>query len=387
VTIGPIHYQWPGEDSGRWLGFRFRPGDIVISTRRSTGTTWMQMICALLIFQTPELPDPLWHLSPWLDSQIMPHDYVYHQLDQQRHRRFIKTHTPLDGIPVQPQVTYIVTARDPLDTFVSLRRHNEIIGPPPDAVGLPPGGIGPPGPPGPPPRGTGHPGPPGPPPPDGGPPPGSGVPAPGHFGPPPGGGAPPPDSTGHPPGGVGPPGLGPPGPPGVPKAPEPPATREMLHDALVKWIAADRDPREHPDSLAGVMWHLSDAWARRGEPNVVLVRYEDLLADLEGQMRRLAGRLGITVPEPAWPTLTQAATFGHMKDRADTLVQAPPGISGDAAAFFRRGTSGAGRELLSDEELADYHAHAARLAAPDLLGWLSVGLGGATPPDPPAGLG
>ncbi len=309
----------------------------------------MQMICALLIFQTPELPDPLWHLSPWLDSQIMPHDYVYHQLDQQRHRRFIKTHTPLDGIPFQPQVTYIVTARDPLDTFVSLRRHNEIIGPPPDAVALPPGGIGPPGPPGPPPRGTGHPGPPGP-----------------------------------PPGGGGPPGLGPPGPPGVPKAPEPPATREMLHDALLKWIAADRDPREHPDSLAGVMWHLSDAWARRGEPNVVLVRYEDLLADLEGQMRRLAGRLGITVPEPAWPTLTQAATFGHMKDRADSLVQAPPGISGDAAAFFRRGTSGAGCELLSDEELADYHAHAARLAAPDLLAWLGVGLGD-DPPDPPPG--
>jgi aryl sulfotransferase len=344
VTIGPIHYQWPGEDSGRWLGFRFRPGDIVISTRRSTGTTWMQMICALLIFQTPELPDRLFHLSPWLDSAIMPLDFVYRQLDEQPHRRFIKTHTPLDGIPFYPQAIYIVTARDPLDTFVSHRRHNEIIGPPPDAVGLPPGGVGPP--PrraGPPPDGIGHPG----------------------LGPPPG-------SAGHPPPGP------PPRPPGRPKAPEPPATREMLHDALLKWIAADHDPREHPDSLAGVMWHLSDAWARRGEPNVVLVRYDDLLADLEGQMRRLAGRLAITVPEQAWPTLTQAATFQRMRDRADNLVQAPPGMSGDAASFFRRGTSGAGRELLSDEELADYHAQAARLAAPGMLEWLSVGLGGTT---------
>jgi len=26
----------------------------------------MQMICALLIFQTPELPAPLAQLSPWL---------------------------------------------------------------------------------------------------------------------------------------------------------------------------------------------------------------------------------------------------------------------------------------------------------------------------------
>jgi hypothetical protein len=113
-----------------WLEFRFRPDDIVISSRRKTGTTWMQMICALLILQTPELPDRLMNLSPWLDNLSIPHEVVFGQLHEQRHRRFIKTHTPLDGIPRDPQVTYIVTARHPLDAFVSLCRHNEIIGPP-----------------------------------------------------------------------------------------------------------------------------------------------------------------------------------------------------------------------------------------------------------------
>ena len=266
MTTGLTHYRWPGEDSGRWLGFRFRPGDIVISTRRKTGTTWMQMICALLIFQTPDLPDPLWQLSPWMDSQIMPHDLVYAQLAEQRHRRFIKTHTPLDGIPLDPRVTYIVTARHPLDTFVSLRRHNEIIGPPPDDIGPPPD-------------------PPGPPPDTSGPPPDRPGPPPGGFGRPPDGFGPPPDRHGPPPpsplSGQPPP----PKPPGPPKPPEPRASREMLHDALLSWIAADDDPCQHPDSLPGVMRHLSDAWARRGEPNVLLVRYDDLLADLEGQMR------------------------------------------------------------------------------------------------------
>ena len=48
---------------------------------------------------------------------------MYARLAEQPHRRFIKTHTPLDGIPLDPQVTYIVTARHPLDTFVSLRHH------------------------------------------------------------------------------------------------------------------------------------------------------------------------------------------------------------------------------------------------------------------------
>jgi hypothetical protein len=353
VRTGLTHYRWPGEDSGRWLGFRFRPGDIVISTRRKTGTTWMQMICALLIFQTPDLPDPLWRLSPWLDSMAVPHDFVYAQLEEQQHRRFIKTHTPLDGIPLDPRVTYIVTARHPLDTFVSLRRHNEIIGPPPDSTG-PPDITGPPRKAGPPPGGVG--------------PPGSAGPPPGGIGPPRGAGPPPAHHLNGQP--------GPPPPPGPPRPPEPPASPEVLHDALLSWIADDDDPFRYPDSLPGVMRHLSDAWARRGEPNVLLMRYEDLLADLEGQMRWLAGRLGIAVPEHAWPGLIQAAMFSRMRDRADLLVPVPPGTSADAASFFRRGTPGAGREILTGGELAGYCARAAQLAPPDLLDWLHSPSGG-----------
>jgi aryl sulfotransferase len=338
-----IHYQSPVEDSGRWLGFRFRPGDIVISTRRKTGTTWIQMICALLIFQDPDLPDSLWNLSPWLDNRAEPHDAVYAQLAEQRHRRFIKTHTPLDGLPLHPDVTYIVTGRHPVDAFVSLCHHNEVIAPP--AAGPPPGGF-PPGPP----RLGGPPRPGGPPPP---------------FGPPPG--APPP--SGRPP--SGPPPAAPPSPPPTPlRTPEPLTSPEMLHDAVLTWIADDADPRLDLDSLPGFLAHLSDAWTRRDEPNVLLVHYDDLLADLPGQMRLLADRLGIDVPEESWPALTAAATFERMRDRADQIVQTPPGLVTDVAAFFRRGTSGAWRDILSDDELAGYYQRTARLLPADLLRWL-----------------
>jgi aryl sulfotransferase len=61
----PVRYLSGDEDSARWAGFPFRAGDIVISTRSKTGTTWVQMICALLIFQTPQLPAPLGRISPW----------------------------------------------------------------------------------------------------------------------------------------------------------------------------------------------------------------------------------------------------------------------------------------------------------------------------------
>jgi hypothetical protein len=102
---------------------------------------------------------------------------------------------------------------------------------------------------------------------------------------------------------------------------------------------------------------------------VLLVHYDNLSADLEGQMRRLAGQLGIAVPERAWPALVRAATFENMRGSADTLVPTA-GIFKSNAAFFRRGTPGAAREILSDEEFAAYYVRVTQLAPTDMLTWL-----------------
>ena len=118
------------------------------------------------------------------------------------------------------------------------------------------------------------------------------------------------------------------------------------------------------------MWHLCDAWARRGERNVVLVHYDDLAADLEGEMRTLATLLGIGVRDKLWPDLVAAATFQSMRAVAQQAAPDPSAVLKDSAGFFRRGTSGAGLEVLSDDEVARYRARAAHLAPPDLLAWL-----------------
>jgi hypothetical protein len=119
------HYRTSVEDSARWLGFRFRPGDIVISAPSKTGTTWTQMICALLVFQTPDLPAPLTTLSPWMDMRVRPASQVHAHLEAQTHRRFIKTHTPLDGVPADERATYLAVGRHPLDVAVSLRHQGK----------------------------------------------------------------------------------------------------------------------------------------------------------------------------------------------------------------------------------------------------------------------
>ena len=110
-------------DSGRWADFEPRKGDVLICTSYKAGTTWTQMLCALLIFRTPEFGRPLTTISPWLDLKATPIDELLAIYEAQTHRRFIKTHTPLDGLPYWPDVTYITVGRDPRDVFMSMVNH------------------------------------------------------------------------------------------------------------------------------------------------------------------------------------------------------------------------------------------------------------------------
>jgi aryl sulfotransferase len=291
----PVRYRSPDEDSARWWDFPLRVGDVVVSTRSKHGTTWVQLICLLLVSGRPDLPAPLAELSPWLDWVGEPPKAVHGRLAAQTHRRVVKTHTPLDGLPLDRRVTYVVVARHPLDAAVSLYHQG---------ANLDRGRIR---------AFTGQ-------------------------------ADPDPD-------------------PG-------PQPRRPLPEWLAGWIAADADPRRDLDSLPGVMAHLVDAWARRGEPNVVLVHYADLVADRAGEMRRLAARLGVDVPVAAWPALVDAAGFDRMRAQSDRLAPDPGGILLDRAAFFRRGRPGAAREVLDAAALARYDARARALAPPDLLAWL-----------------
>ena len=117
------HYRSIVMDSSRWWGFEFRPGDIVISTPPKCGTTWTQMLCALLIFDSTEFYAPLSRISPWFDMSLYSPAEIAETLAAQQHRRFIKTHTPLDGITYDDRVTYLCVGRDPRDAHVSWTHH------------------------------------------------------------------------------------------------------------------------------------------------------------------------------------------------------------------------------------------------------------------------
>jgi hypothetical protein len=285
-------------DSARWDHVDLRPDDIIISTPAKCGTTWMQTCCALLLFQSPDLPRPMAELSPWVEMLTWPIDELVALVESQEHRRFLKSHTPLHGLPWSTEVTYIVVGRDPRDVALSMDDHmlnmdlDKVITARVAAVGmddLDPSMI-----------------------------------------------------------------------------PPPPSTDPV--ERFWQWM--DHEGEDPINGLDGVVHHLASFWERRDEPNVHLFHYADLRDDLEGQMRRLAGVLGVEIADDTWPTLVKAATFAEMKQKADTLApDTVHGIFQSNDAFFKQARSGAWREIIGDDTTR-YDDRIASLAPPDLIAWL-----------------
>jgi aryl sulfotransferase len=272
-----VRYRNIVMDNARWDGFDFRDGDIVISTPAKCGTTWTQTICALLIFGRADLPKPVDLLSPWLDQTLRPLDDVKADLDAQAHRRFIKTHTPLDGLPWDDRVTYITVARDPRDVAMSWDNHMSNLNIP-AMIDL---------------RGKAV---------------------------------------------------------GNDDLPELMATLPMpLPDEASRfwaWVETTDDPM---GGLAGTVHHLKTFWDARERPNVILLHYSDLKADLDGQMRALAQRLGLTVD--VTPELVKAATFDEMRKHATEVgPNQSENIWLDRERFFNKGTNGQWHDVLTDEK-------------------------------------
>lgn len=110
-------------DSRRWSAYRPRSGDVIIATYPKCGTTWMQQIVGLLIFQSPE-PRPVGEIAAWVDRRLDPLEEIMHRFEIQTHRRFLKSHLPFNGMPIYNDVRYIHVARDGRDACLSY--HNQI---------------------------------------------------------------------------------------------------------------------------------------------------------------------------------------------------------------------------------------------------------------------
>lgn len=110
-------------NSTMWDDFKFRDDDIVVSTYGKSGTTWMQQIIAQMIFGgDPELA--VAEMSPWLDLRVPPKEVKLPEVEAQAHRRFLKTHLPVDALVYSPKARYLYIGRDGRDVVWSLYNHH-----------------------------------------------------------------------------------------------------------------------------------------------------------------------------------------------------------------------------------------------------------------------
>jgi len=106
-----------------WNDFTFRDDDIVISTYAKSGTTWTQQIVGQLLFNGAENV-PVNEMSPWLDLRVPPAEIKLPLVEAQTHRRFVKTHLPVDALVYSPKAKYIYIGRDGRDVLWSLYNHH-----------------------------------------------------------------------------------------------------------------------------------------------------------------------------------------------------------------------------------------------------------------------
>jgi aryl sulfotransferase len=292
-------------DSRQWDDYKPRPGDVIICTAVKVGTTWTQQIVNLLIFQSPK-PRPLFEISPWVDARFqMPPPMIMPVLESQTHRRFMKTHLPMDALPIHDEVTYVHTARDGRDACMSwfhhihahtaeaLARFDEI--------------------------------------------------------------------------GLGDPTIG--------------RAMPRMPTDVVEFFRYWLDDAESIHSGWG-FFHLEDSyWRERRAPNLLLVHYNDLKADLDGEMRRIAAYLDIAVEEAIWPSLVEAATLDAMKRDGDQLLGAiERGFRGGHRSFLNKGTNKRWQGVIPQADLNRYQAKIEATLTPGLIRWLEAGRGGAGDP-------
>jgi aryl sulfotransferase len=287
-------------DSRKWALVELRPGDVVVGTNAKCGTTWMQRIVGMLLAGSAA-PSAVTFEQPWVDAHFTPPEQLA-ALEERHGRRGLKTHLPLDAVPLDDEVFYIHVGRDPRDATMSYHHHctshTELALLMTDRHGAANPSLGGPW-------------------------------------------------------------------------PRPPADPRAF---FRRWL---RDPAYRPfdDWTSAEFFDQERSWWReRGRSNILFVHYNDMVADLTGEIRRVADFLGFAVPPDLLAEMVEAAGIEAMRKAGDVLMpMAPLAWEGGAATFLRHASNGRWRDVLTDADLADYDRVAGEATTPALRAWLEGG--------------
>ncbi len=153
----------------------------------------------------------------------------------------------------------------------------------------------------------------------------------------------------------------------------PPETPEDPREYYLQWISLARSD-ERPGGDLSFFDFENTYWVRRDLPDLLFVHYNDLKADLAGEMRRISTFLGIDTPESLLSELARAAEFETMKRQGgEMLPELMMAFDRGADRFINKGVNGRWRDSLSDADLEPYHALVAAKFSPDQAHWIEHG--------------
>lgn len=279
-------------DSTIWNDLQYRDDDIVVSTYAKSGTTWVQQIVGQLLFNG-NADVNVSELSPWMDLRIPPKHEKLAAVESQTHRRFIKTHLPVDALVYSPKAKYLYIGRDGRDVVWSMFNHqsnaNEKWY---EALNDTPGRVGPP----------------------------------------------------------------------IEKPPE------DVRQYFLDWLENDGHP----------WWpyweNVRTWWAIRDLPNVIFLHFNELKADLPGQILRIGKFLGVPENPSISDQIIEHCTFDWMKKNAGK--SAPLGgvfWDGGAETFIHKGTNGRWTDVLNEDDINAYLSKALDELGPECAAWLATG--------------
>ena len=279
-------------DSTIWNDLNFRDDDIIISTYAKSGTTWLQQIISQLIFDGAR-GLPVAEMSPWLDLRVPPKQVKLPEVEKQTHRRFLKTHLPVDALVFSPKAKYIYIGRDGRDVVWSLYNHhanaNDLWY---EAINDTPGRVGPP----------------------------------------------------------------------IARP------KDSIVEYFQDWLNDDGQP-------FWPFWeNIASWWNIRDLPNVQLIHFGNLKADMPGEIRKIATFLDIPIDETKWPAILEHCSFDYMKANATPSVPLGGAFwDGGAQTFVHKGINGRWRDLLPAADSAAYEERAVAELGPACSQWLQTG--------------
>lgn len=252
----------------------------------------MQQIVAQLIWGGRD-DYILSEVSPWIDCRFPTQAERLALVETQTHRRFLKSHVPVDCLVFSLQAKYIYIGRDGRDILWSLYNHHCTMKP--DVI--------------------------------------AGIDA-------------VPERTGPPLGIAG----------------------DSVVDYFRDWLARDGYPW-------WPFWeHVRSWWQVRGLPNVCLVHFANLKADMPGEIRKLAAFLEIEIQAANWNRILEHCSFDYMKSHADQT--APFGGSlweKGGKNFMHKGVNNRWRDVLTQDDNALYQALALEKLGAECAHWLATG--------------